>query len=207
MFVVSKNLPVASLQELIAYAKARPGELTYSSVGPGSSQHLAGVYFEQLTGTKMRHLPYRVTAQLVTDLMTGIVPLSFQNIPNVLGQVQSGDLRPARQSRPRGRSAHAARRAGRLAEAGLAGFDERRMRSPCWRPRDRPRRICGQAQRHGRVPAALGDADSAQACSADIGAGPRPQCPRDRPARLHPRPRVAKGGIIITRRRRVGRSL
>src|SRR6267143_5197400 len=81
--VVNKNLPVGSLQEL-----------TYSSVGVGSAQHLAGLYFEQLTGTKMRHLPYRVTAQLVTDLMTGIVPLSFQNIANVLGQVQSGALRP-----------------------------------------------------------------------------------------------------------------
>src|SRR4029453_14883726 len=94
MVVVSKSLPVGSLQELIAYAKQRPGELTYSSVGPGSSQHLAGGYFEQRTGRKIRHLPYRVTAQLVTDLMTGIVPLSFQNIANVLGQVQSGDLRP-----------------------------------------------------------------------------------------------------------------
>jgi tripartite-type tricarboxylate transporter receptor subunit TctC len=92
--VVTKNLPVGSLQELIAYAKARPDELTYSSVGVGSSQHLAGLFFEQLTGTKMRHLPYRVTAQLVTDLITGVVPLAFQNITNVLGQVQSGDLRP-----------------------------------------------------------------------------------------------------------------
>ena len=91
--VVAKNVPVNSLQELIAYAKARPGELTYSSVGVGSAQHLAGVFFEQLTDTRMRHLPYRVTAQLVTDLMTGIVPLSFQNVPNILGQVRSGELR------------------------------------------------------------------------------------------------------------------
>lgn len=90
---VSAKLPVKSLQELIAYAKAHPGELNYSSVGPGSSQHLAGLLFQQLTDTKMTHVPYRVTGQLVTDLITGVVPLSFQLIPNVLGQVQSGDAR------------------------------------------------------------------------------------------------------------------
>jgi tripartite-type tricarboxylate transporter receptor subunit TctC len=93
VIVVGKTLPVASLEDLVAYAKARPDELTYSSVGIGSSQHLAGLFFEQLTGTKLRHLPYRVTAQLVTDVMTGIVPISFQLIPNVLGQLRSGDLR------------------------------------------------------------------------------------------------------------------
>jgi len=93
VIVVGKTLPVASLEDLVAYAKARRDELTYSSVGIGSSQHLAGLFFEQLTGTKLRHLPYRVTAQLVTDVMTGIVPISFQLIPNVLGQLRSGDLR------------------------------------------------------------------------------------------------------------------
>lgn len=90
---VSAKLPVKSLAELIAYAKAKPGELNYSSVGPGSSQHLAGLLFQQLTGTSMVHVPYRITGQLVTDLITGAVPLSFQLIPNVLGQVRAGDVR------------------------------------------------------------------------------------------------------------------
>lgn len=90
---VSAKLPVKTLAELVAYAKAKPGELNYSSVGPGSSQHLAGLLFQQITDTKMTHVPYRVTGQLVTDLITGQVPLSFQLIPNVLGQVQSGDAR------------------------------------------------------------------------------------------------------------------
>src|SRR5882672_9150659 len=121
VIVVSKSLPVNSLHELIAYVKARPDELTYSSVGVGSAQHLAGLFFEQLTGTKMRHLPYRVTAQLITDVMTGIVPLSFQNIPNVLGQVQSGDLRPlAIASRSRSVTLPDVPTA---AEAGLDGFE------------------------------------------------------------------------------------
>lgn len=90
---VSAKLPINNLKELIDYAKAKPGELNYSSVGPGSSQHLAGLLFQQLTGTSMVHVPYRVTGQLVTDLITGAVPLSFQLIPNVLGQIRAGEVR------------------------------------------------------------------------------------------------------------------
>lgn len=90
---VSNKLGVKTLKELVAYAKANPDKLTYSSVGPGSSQHLSGVLFEQMTGSTMRHLPYRVTGQLVTDLVTGQVPLSFQNITNVKEQAVAGNLR------------------------------------------------------------------------------------------------------------------
>jgi tripartite-type tricarboxylate transporter receptor subunit TctC len=81
--VASNKLPVASLQELIAYAKAHPGELNYGSVGIGSSQHLAGEYFSQLTGTKLTHVPYKNIGQYVPDLMAGQVPLGFQWLPNV----------------------------------------------------------------------------------------------------------------------------
>jgi tripartite-type tricarboxylate transporter receptor subunit TctC len=89
---VSNKSGFKTLKELIAFAQANPDKLTYSSVGPGSSQHLAGVLFEQLTGAKMRHLPYRVTGQLVTDLVTGEVPLSFQNITNVKEQFVGRNL-------------------------------------------------------------------------------------------------------------------
>lgn len=92
--VVSSSMPVKTLAELVAYVKARPGQLNYSSIGPGSSQHIAGAFFEQLTGTRMTHVPYRASPQLVTDLVTGVVPLSFQLIPNLLGQLQAGQLRP-----------------------------------------------------------------------------------------------------------------
>src|SRR6201995_4229317 len=67
---VSKTLPVTSLQELISYAKAHPG-LNYGSVGIGSSQHLAGEYFSQVTGVKIAHVPYRNIAQYGPDLMAG----------------------------------------------------------------------------------------------------------------------------------------
>ena len=83
---VSKNLPVKSLKELISYAKEKPG-LNYGSVGIGSSQHLAGEYFAQVTGTKMTHVPYRNIAQYGPDLIAGIVPLGFQWFPNIAGPV------------------------------------------------------------------------------------------------------------------------
>ena len=83
--VASKNLPVKSLKELIEYAKANPGKLNYGSVGIGSSQHLAGEYFGQVTGTKIGHVPYRNIAQYGPDLIAGIVPLGFQWYPNVAG--------------------------------------------------------------------------------------------------------------------------
>ncbi len=80
--VASSKLPVKNLQELIAYAKAHPGELNFGSVGIGSSQHLAGEYFAQLTGVKITHVPYRNIGQYVPDLMSGQVPLGFQWYPN-----------------------------------------------------------------------------------------------------------------------------
>ena len=81
--VASSKLPVNNLQELIAYTKAHPGELNYGSVGIGSSQHLAGEYFAQLTGVKITHVPYRNIGQYMPDLMSGQVPLGFQWYPNV----------------------------------------------------------------------------------------------------------------------------
>jgi tripartite-type tricarboxylate transporter receptor subunit TctC len=87
--VASNKLPVNNLQELIAYAKARPGELNYGSVGVGSSQHLAGEYFSQVTGVKITHVPYRNIGQYVPDLIAGSVPLGFQWYPNVSTAIEA----------------------------------------------------------------------------------------------------------------------
>jgi len=84
VIAVSKNLPVKSLKELIEYGKAHPG-LNFGSVGIGSSQHLAGEYFSQVTGVKMQHVPYRNIAQYGPDLIAGTVPLGFQWFPNIAG--------------------------------------------------------------------------------------------------------------------------
>jgi len=81
--VASSKLPVNNLHELVAYAKAHPGELNYGSVGIGSSQHLAGEFFAQLAGVKITHVPYRNIGQYAPDLMSGQVPLGFQWYPNV----------------------------------------------------------------------------------------------------------------------------
>ncbi len=88
----STKLPVNTLQDLIAYGKAHPG-LNFGSVGIGSSQHLAGEYFSQLTGVKLTHVPYRNIGQYATDLMSGQVPLGFQWYPNVAAPLQAKGAR------------------------------------------------------------------------------------------------------------------
>jgi tripartite-type tricarboxylate transporter receptor subunit TctC len=93
LIVVSAKLAVKSLAEFVAYAKTRPKQLNYGSVGIGSSQHLAGVYFEQVAGLELTHVPYRNIAQYVPDLIAGAVPVGFQWLPNVNAPLQSGDAK------------------------------------------------------------------------------------------------------------------
>ncbi len=88
--VASNTLKINSLKELVAHIKANPGKLNYGSVGIGSSQHLAGEYFAQVTGTKVTHVPYRNIAQYGPDLIAGTVPLGFQWFPNVAAPLQKG---------------------------------------------------------------------------------------------------------------------
>lgn len=85
----SNKLGIKSLQELIERAKKEPGALNYGSVGIGSSQHLAGEYFAQVTGVKLTHVPYRNIAQFGPDLISGQVQLGFQWYPNVAGPIQA----------------------------------------------------------------------------------------------------------------------
>jgi tripartite-type tricarboxylate transporter receptor subunit TctC len=83
VITASNKIGVHSIKELIALAKKEPGALNYGSVGIGSSQHLAGEYFSQLTATKLTHIPYRNIAQFGPDLMEGRVQLGFAWYPNV----------------------------------------------------------------------------------------------------------------------------
>lgn len=92
VIVVSSTLNINSLALLNDYVRKNP-DVGYGSVGNGSSQHLAGAYYEQLVGAKMLHVPYRVTANMVTDLVAGRVPTSFQLFPNVVGQINSGGIK------------------------------------------------------------------------------------------------------------------
>lgn len=100
VIVINSKLPPKNLKEFIAYAKEHPG-INYGSVGVGSSQHLAGVYFEQLTGVKLTHVPYRNIANYTPDFLAGQVPLGFQFLPNVLGMLKNGDARPLAVTTPK----------------------------------------------------------------------------------------------------------
>ena len=94
VIVVSPKLPVSSFDDFVRYVKERPGQINYGSIGNGTSQHLAAAHFESVTGTQMKHVAYRGVSQLVIDLISGDIHTSFQLIPNVAAQLQSGQLKP-----------------------------------------------------------------------------------------------------------------
>jgi tripartite-type tricarboxylate transporter receptor subunit TctC len=91
--VVHPSLPVNSVQELIAYAKANPGKLNFASSGSGTSIHLSGELFKVMTGVQMAHIPYKGSAPAVTDLVGGQVQLMFDNLPSSLPFIKAGKLR------------------------------------------------------------------------------------------------------------------
>jgi len=93
VLAVHPSLPVKSVKELIALAKARPGELSYVSAGIGASGHLGGALFETLTHTKMMHIPYKGMALAIVDLMSGQVTMTFGTSLSVVPHVRAGRLR------------------------------------------------------------------------------------------------------------------
>ena len=93
VLVVNPSLPVRNVKELIALAKARPGELNYGSGGTGSSQHLATELFSMQAGIKMVHVPYKGSPLALADLIAGQTVLSIDNPTTVLPQVKAGKLR------------------------------------------------------------------------------------------------------------------
>jgi tripartite-type tricarboxylate transporter receptor subunit TctC len=93
VLVVHPALPVKNVKELIWFAQARPGQLTYASAGIGSSGHLAGALFDTTTGTKMVHVPYKGNSLALTDLLGGQVVLAFATSASVVMHVRSGRLR------------------------------------------------------------------------------------------------------------------
>ena len=83
------SLPANSIKELVTYARARPGELAYASSGTGSVEHLAGVLFETMTGTKMVHVPYKGGGPATIDLVGGQVLLYFATMPTIAVHLQN----------------------------------------------------------------------------------------------------------------------
>ena len=91
--VVNPALPVTTLQELVAYAKERPGELDYASSGNGSGQHLFAALLASMTGIKLNHVPYRGSAQATADLLGGQVMMSIPGTAGMVGHIKTGKLR------------------------------------------------------------------------------------------------------------------
>lgn len=90
---VNDAVPATSVQELIALAKSRPGKMTMGSAGSGSSQHMAGELFKQMTGTDILHVPYRGSGPVVTDLLGGQIDMVIDTLPALLPQLASGKIR------------------------------------------------------------------------------------------------------------------
>jgi len=93
VLVVNPTVPAKSVEELVALAKSKPGVLTYASSGVGSTQHLAGALFNQISGTQMTHIPYKGSGQAVVDLVAGQVNVNFDTLPPVLEHIRAGRLR------------------------------------------------------------------------------------------------------------------
>jgi tripartite-type tricarboxylate transporter receptor subunit TctC len=91
--VVSKDFPAHSIKELIALAKARPGEINYASAGNGTGQHLSMELFKLMTGINLTHVPYRGAAPAYTDVISGQVPVFIDNLASGLGQIKGGSVR------------------------------------------------------------------------------------------------------------------
>jgi tripartite-type tricarboxylate transporter receptor subunit TctC len=121
VLVVSNDVPARSVAELIQLAKSRPGKLDFASGSTGSTGHLAGELFKQMTGTYMVHIPYKGSSPAVADLLAGRVQLMFDNLASALPHIRSGKVRAL--------AVTTAKRSSflpelpTLEESGLKGFD------------------------------------------------------------------------------------
>ena len=92
VMVVSPGVPAKTVQEFIAYAKAHPNQLNFSSTGVGTAAHLSGVLFNESAGTKTTHVPYK-GADALNDLLAGRVQFMFATVPSVISHIRGGQLR------------------------------------------------------------------------------------------------------------------
>jgi tripartite-type tricarboxylate transporter receptor subunit TctC len=91
---VNPTFPAGTIPEFIANAKANPGKINYASSGSGTPQHLCVELFKVMAGVQMTHVPYRGNAPALTDLLKGQVQVMFDTMPNSIGYINGGKLRP-----------------------------------------------------------------------------------------------------------------
>ncbi len=139
MIVVSKNaVPAKSLGELLAWLKARPEPAAAGTAGAGSGSHIAGLYFENITGIKLQYVPYRGTGPAMNDLVAGQIDLIVDQLSNSINQVRAGTIRGyAVTDTKRSESASDIPTAD---EAGLPGF-HMTLWSGLWAPKGTPKEI------------------------------------------------------------------
>jgi tripartite-type tricarboxylate transporter receptor subunit TctC len=121
ILVVNPSVPATSVQELIAYAKANPGKLSYGSAGNGSTEHLSAELFKSMAGVDMVHIPYKGGAPMMTDLVGGQIQLAIETSGSAVPHIQAGKVRALAVTTPT-RSA-AFPELPTLAESGLKGYD------------------------------------------------------------------------------------
>jgi tripartite-type tricarboxylate transporter receptor subunit TctC len=139
MIVVSKNaVPAKSLKELIAWLKARPAPATAGTAGAGSGSHIAGLYFENVTGIKLQYVPYRGTAPAMNDLVAGQIDLIIDQTSNSISQVRAGTIRAYAVTADK--RVEQASDIPTADEAGLPGF-HMTLWSGLWVPKDTPKDI------------------------------------------------------------------
>jgi tripartite-type tricarboxylate transporter receptor subunit TctC len=142
LLLVNNAMPVKTVRELIAYAKARPGKIDYASGGSGLTNHLMMEMFKSATGLRLVHIPYKGGPPALTDLIAGQVSVMFETTTGSLAHVRAGKLRALAVSTAK-RSA-AAPELPTLAESGVAGFDAAAwiaMLAPAATPKDIVARI------------------------------------------------------------------
>lgn len=121
VLAVHPSVGVKSVKELVALLKANPGKYNYASSGNGSTQHIAGEVFKQLTGTAIVHVPYKGSGDAIKDLLAGVVAMNFDTMPPVMPHIQAAKLRGLAISTPR-RLAQLPE-VPTFAEEGITGFD------------------------------------------------------------------------------------
>jgi tripartite-type tricarboxylate transporter receptor subunit TctC len=121
VLVVPGNSPFNTLKDLIAHAKANPGQLSFASSGLGASVHLSGELFKEQAGVDLLHIPYKGTGSLMPDLLSGVVSMAFPNLPSALPLIRSGRLKALGVTTAK--RSDAAPNIPTIAQAGVPGYD------------------------------------------------------------------------------------
>jgi tripartite-type tricarboxylate transporter receptor subunit TctC len=173
VLLVHPKVPAKNVQEFVALAKSAPEKIHYASSGNGSAQHLMGGLFVAMTGSPLKHVPYRGSSGAATDLVAGVVESSFAGVPNALAQVPQGRLRAL--------AVTTSKRAPQLPdvptmqEAGVAGYDASvwlALLAPANTPPDIVRRLNAEI-------ATLMHAPDTRKALLDAGVEPTPSTPEE----------------------------